>query len=146
MLLSALVIALSLVGSSLVLPARGSEDKPGCSTPTSCFPALGFKMPERIPETMAGWWCDMCTEYAFVGISYEVTSCESASHHTDELFDADFVQVRAASNSTESLRTSESISTAVTCGCMAHAIAENSSETHQSLYPYLPLTFNHVTV
>jgi len=145
MLFSALAISLSLVGSSLALPAHGHEDEPDYSTSTSCFPALGFKMPERIPETTAGWWCDMNTEYAFVGISYEVTQCESARRYTD-VFDAVFVQARAASNSTESLRTSGSISTAVTCGCTAHAIAKTSSETRQLLYPYLPPTLDRVTV
>jgi len=73
MLLPALAAALRLVGLSLALSVGdpGVESDP-C---TSCFPALDFKMPRSIPETTTDWWCDMSSEYAFVGISYEVTSC-----------------------------------------------------------------------
>ena len=73
MLLPTLVTVLSLVGLSFASPMGklGIESGP-CA---SCFPALDFRMPRFTPETTADWWCDMSSEYAFVGISYEVTSC-----------------------------------------------------------------------
>ncbi|KAL9935568.1 hypothetical protein V8E36_005916 [Tilletia maclaganii] len=45
----------------------------------SCFPALDFKMPNYVPSTDAldGWWCDMRDEYAFMGFSYDLSSCPS---------------------------------------------------------------------
>jgi len=90
-------------------------------------------MPRHIPETMRDWWCDMGSEYAFVGISYEVTNCELTEPPTTVggALDADRVQARAANSLTGSLRTSGSISKAATCGCMARAIAKTSSETHR---------------
>lgn len=45
------------------------------SADTSCFPALGFKMPATVPTSLDGWWCNSNTEYAFVGFSYEITQC-----------------------------------------------------------------------
>lgn len=45
----------------------------------NCFPAIGFNMPATPLSTTDNWWCDMNTEYAFVGFSYEVTACTSAS-------------------------------------------------------------------
>lgn len=43
----------------------------------SCFPALRFKTPSHVPNSLNHWWCDPDTEYAFVGFSYEVTACEA---------------------------------------------------------------------
>ncbi|KDR78677.1 hypothetical protein GALMADRAFT_1364959 [Galerina marginata CBS 339.88] len=34
-------------------------------------------MPASVPSSTTNWWCDYSTEYAFVGISYEVTNCQS---------------------------------------------------------------------
>jgi hypothetical protein len=45
------------------------------SSTSGCFPSLGFEMPSDVPNSAEGWWCDPATEYAFVGFSYEVTSC-----------------------------------------------------------------------
>jgi hypothetical protein len=42
----------------------------------NCFPAIGFKTPSNAPSSLDGWWCDPATEYAFMGFSYEITSCE----------------------------------------------------------------------
>lgn len=42
---------------------------------SGCFPALDFNMPSSPPSSLDNWWCDMDTEYAFVGFSYEVTAC-----------------------------------------------------------------------
>ena len=44
----------------------------------SCFPALGFNMPQATPSDyeLEQWWCDAETEHAFLGFSYEVTACE----------------------------------------------------------------------
>ncbi len=42
---------------------------------SNCFPALGFKMPSKVPGSIYGWWCNPATEYAFLGFSYEVTAC-----------------------------------------------------------------------
>ena len=54
-------------GTAVVSPSR-----------SSCFPALGFNMPNTVPKDTTGWWCDTSDEYAFVGFSYEVTACTSA--------------------------------------------------------------------
>jgi hypothetical protein len=43
---------------------------------SSCFPALGFQMPSTVPNNTNGWWCNPADEYAFMGFSYEITSCE----------------------------------------------------------------------
>ena len=83
MLLSLLAAALSLAGSSLALPAHESEVKSDPCVTTSCFPALDFKMPDSTPETTTGWWCDVGSEYGFVGISYEVTNCQPTDCHSD---------------------------------------------------------------
>lgn len=52
--------------------------------PPNCFPAIGFQMPASVDDidaaaqsSMANWWCDYKTEYAFMGFSYEVTACQS---------------------------------------------------------------------
>lgn len=44
---------------------------------SNCFPALGFGMPNSLPNSLHGWWCDQSSEYAFMGFSYEVTACQS---------------------------------------------------------------------
>ncbi|KAG1724627.1 glycoside hydrolase family 17 protein [Suillus paluster] len=49
------------------------------SPDTTCFPSAGFKMPSSIPSSTDNWWCSPDTEYAFLGFSYEVTACQSAS-------------------------------------------------------------------
>jgi exo-beta-1,3-glucanase (GH17 family) len=36
-------------------------------------------MPSSAPKSLDGWWCDANTEYGYVGFSYEVTACQSAS-------------------------------------------------------------------
>lgn len=33
---------------------------------SSCFPALGFKMPGDVPSFLKNWWCEPSTEQAFV--------------------------------------------------------------------------------
>jgi len=43
---------------------------------SNCFPAIGFIMPREPPSSLNEWWCDMSSEYAFVGFSYEVSECE----------------------------------------------------------------------
>jgi hypothetical protein len=58
------------VSSSLAVPA---------SVSSKCFPCLGFKTPSNVPSSIDGWWCSPTTEYAFLGFSYEVTSCTSVS-------------------------------------------------------------------
>ncbi|KAK0196176.1 glycoside hydrolase superfamily [Armillaria mellea] len=55
--------------------------------PPSCFPAIGFKMPATLPSTTKNWWCDMSTEYAFVGFSYEVTACQGFNQLQTEFKD-----------------------------------------------------------
>jgi len=64
-----------LFNDTLVMGTSEPEEVSGAS----CFPALGFKMPTTIPNTLYGWWCDSSTEYAFVGFSYEITQCDSRS-------------------------------------------------------------------
>ncbi|KAL1682820.1 glycoside hydrolase superfamily [Schizophyllum commune] len=44
-------------------------------------------MPDNVPNTTDGWWCDYADEYAFVGFSYEVTACQSLARLTREFKD-----------------------------------------------------------
>ncbi|KAF9230883.1 glycoside hydrolase family 17 protein [Melanogaster broomeanus] len=46
-------------------------------------------MPSSIPGSLDNWWCPMDTEYAFLGFSYEVTACQSASQ-----LQKDFADIR----------------------------------------------------
>ncbi|KAK0529377.1 hypothetical protein OC834_003716, partial [Tilletia horrida] len=64
--------------------------------PKSCFPALDFKMPDEVPDADApdGWWCDMQDEYAFLGFSYDLSSCPSL-----KTLRADFKRMRTEFNS-----------------------------------------------
>ena len=52
---------------------------PAPAPPSSCFPALDFKMPGDVPASLDGWWCSKQDEYAFMGFSYDTSSCPSAS-------------------------------------------------------------------
>ncbi|KAK0448915.1 glycoside hydrolase superfamily [Desarmillaria tabescens] len=44
-------------------------------------------MPSIPPSTTNNWWCDMNTEYAFVGFSYEVTACQDFNQLRSEFTD-----------------------------------------------------------
>ncbi|KAK0493207.1 hypothetical protein EDD18DRAFT_1310725 [Armillaria luteobubalina] len=44
-------------------------------------------MPATLPSTTNNWWCDMNTEYAFVGFSYEVTACQDFNQLQSEFAD-----------------------------------------------------------
>ncbi|PBK65487.1 hypothetical protein ARMSODRAFT_891754 [Armillaria solidipes] len=44
-------------------------------------------MPATLPSTTNNWWCDMKTEYAFVGFSYEVTACQDLNQLQREFTD-----------------------------------------------------------
>lgn len=58
-------------GHALELPVGGQ--------PPDCFPAIGFRMPASVDDiqgSIANWWCDYNSEYAFMGFSYEVTACK----------------------------------------------------------------------
>ncbi|KAJ7082856.1 glycoside hydrolase superfamily [Mycena belliarum] len=59
------------------------------TAPPNCFPALGFHMPSTPPSSINNWWCAYNTEYGFVGFSYEVTACQSASK-----LKTDFLKIR----------------------------------------------------
>ena len=54
---------------------NGSGSSPSASA-SNCFPALGFQMPDSVPQDTNNWWCDASTEHAFLGFSYEVSACE----------------------------------------------------------------------
>lgn len=78
MSLSTLVLAALCCGLLLVSAAplsTGNEDTAD-HTHGACFPSLDFVKPLHLPRNNTDWWCDMSTEYAFVGFSYEVTDCE----------------------------------------------------------------------
>ncbi|KAI0030066.1 glycoside hydrolase superfamily [Vararia minispora EC-137] len=45
----------------------------------SCYPALNFNKPSKLPADNSAWWCDSRDEFAFMGFSYEVTACQSLS-------------------------------------------------------------------
>ncbi|GAW02267.1 glycoside hydrolase family 17 protein [Lentinula edodes] len=59
------------------------------TTTSNCFPALGFTMPSTVPSSTDSWWCDMDTEYGFVGFSYEVTACQTLGE-----LETDFKNIR----------------------------------------------------
>ncbi|KAJ7590206.1 glycoside hydrolase superfamily [Mycena floridula] len=46
-------------------------------------------MPSSVPSSTTNWWCDPSTEYAYLGFSYEVTDCQSASQ-----LETDFMDIR----------------------------------------------------
>ncbi|KAI5989470.1 glycoside hydrolase superfamily [Pisolithus marmoratus] len=50
-------------------------------------------MPTRVPSSIDGWWCPVDCEHAFLGFSYEVTSCQSLSQ-----LKADFANMRKTFN------------------------------------------------
>ncbi|KAJ8507377.1 hypothetical protein ONZ45_g10247 [Pleurotus djamor] len=62
-------------------------DASGASTSQHCFPSLGFQMPSSVPPSTNGWWCDVNSEYAFLGFSYAVNSCQSISQMKKEFRD-----------------------------------------------------------
>lgn len=45
-------------------------------------------MPDNVPDSLDGWWCDMKDEYAFLGFSYEISACQSQEQLTREFKDA----------------------------------------------------------
>ncbi|KDN51369.1 glycoside hydrolase family 17 protein [Tilletiaria anomala UBC 951] len=45
-------------------------------------------MPRSPPVALAGWWCDDASEYAFVGFSYETSSCQSYAQMRSDFMDA----------------------------------------------------------
>ncbi|KAG2129837.1 glycoside hydrolase superfamily [Suillus bovinus] len=69
----------------------GSAPPPAPATSTnggsSCFPSAGFVMPSSVPSSTNGWWCSPNTEYAFLGFSYEVSACQSASKLNSDFAD-----------------------------------------------------------
>lgn len=77
------IFTLAVIGSLVV---EHVSSRPSCgevatgidtnNNPNSCFPAIGFTMPASIPDSLTDWWCSPDTEYAFLGFSYDVTSCE----------------------------------------------------------------------
>ncbi|KAK0212163.1 glycoside hydrolase superfamily [Desarmillaria ectypa] len=75
-MISLVFLLVSLISLALATPQ-----------PPSCFPAIGFKMPATPPSTTNNWWCDMSTEYAFVGFSYEVTACQGFNQLQSESMD-----------------------------------------------------------
>ncbi|KAG9316305.1 glycoside hydrolase family 17 protein [Chiua virens] len=44
-------------------------------------------MPSDVPESLDNWWCPMDTEYAFMGFSYEVTTCQSPNQLNSDFAD-----------------------------------------------------------
>lgn len=52
------------------------------------FPDIGFQMPSDVPSSVDNWWTD-APEYGFMGFSYEVTACQSASQ-----LKKDFLNIR----------------------------------------------------
>ncbi|KAI0071644.1 hypothetical protein K474DRAFT_1712284 [Panus rudis PR-1116 ss-1] len=92
-LLVGILLTLVYGGHSVPLdteaPAHPHDDafRPAEAAASSCFPALGFKMPSSTPKTLTNWWCNPKTEYAFLGFSYEVTACQSPSQLDKEFAD-----------------------------------------------------------
>lgn len=72
MLAQSLILLSTLVATGLSVPhMNGGRDVEAAS----CFPAVGFKMPSSVPSSIDNWWCEMDTEYGFLGFSYEVSAC-----------------------------------------------------------------------
>ncbi|EIM90298.1 uncharacterized protein STEHIDRAFT_129136 [Stereum hirsutum FP-91666 SS1] len=44
-------------------------------------------MPQKVPDSLDGWWCKSADEYAFLGFSYEVTACQSLEQLRTEFRD-----------------------------------------------------------
>ena len=59
--------------------SKQTTPAPSTSAPSysGCFPSANFEMPSSVPSTLENWWCDMSTQYAFVGFSYSVAGCTS---------------------------------------------------------------------
>ncbi|TBU41684.1 glycoside hydrolase superfamily [Dichomitus squalens] len=70
-------------------PQKTPAKQTSSGASSGCFPALGFKTPADVPDSLDGWWCDDKTEYAFLGFSYEVSACQSPS-----TLDKDFANIR----------------------------------------------------
>ena len=71
-----LVIEPACAYPKLSTPTVSVAKHPTDSVPPDCFPAIGFTMPTAIPASLSNWWCNYDTEYAFVGFSYEITTCD----------------------------------------------------------------------
>ena len=83
MIIFTLTVLAILVGSLVVEQvqcARTVKNKTSRSVVNDvqhhCFPAVGFKMPNTTPTSLTNWWCNTDTEYAFVGFSYDISSCD----------------------------------------------------------------------
>lgn len=79
MLIQSLVFLSSLLALAQSVPVHNTStslSKDTKSAAASCFPAVGFKMPNGVPDSLDGWWCNMNDEYAFVGFSYEISACK----------------------------------------------------------------------
>ncbi len=67
----------ALPAQSTAKPTEDSRQRSGSiSAHAACFPALDFTMPSNPPGDTSSWWCSPNNEYAFLGFSYEVTSCK----------------------------------------------------------------------
>ncbi len=131
------VLLLHLVSASLSdpHPGRSSPSKRvsrrSCQVPmdtnTPCFPALGFNMPSDVPASTDGWWCNPSDEYAFLGFSYEVTSCKFPCIFSLIRRFIPFYKVRACHSCRVNLQTSEITSTVDTFVSMARVTARVSS-------------------
>ncbi|KAG2017606.1 hypothetical protein CC2G_007105 [Coprinopsis cinerea AmutBmut pab1-1] len=82
-----LAIGVSLVSASPAASNTSALVTRQANAPPNCFPALGFKMPSSVPSSLNNWWCDYSTEYAFVGVSYEITHCQSLDQLRREFTD-----------------------------------------------------------
>ncbi|KAF9440594.1 glycoside hydrolase family 17 protein [Macrolepiota fuliginosa MF-IS2] len=83
-LLFAIVVFRSFSGASPVNSTKTIDDDDEQENNvsdrlTGCFPGIGFQMPQSPPSSLDGWWCNLNSEYAFVGFSYEVEQCQSFS-------------------------------------------------------------------
>jgi len=85
-----LLLSLSSTGHAraVSLP-RQSESLATQHDRRDCFPALNFRVPDKLPHDseLEHWWCDPGTEYAFLGFSYEVTACQSPEQLMQEFRD-----------------------------------------------------------
>ncbi|KXN82928.1 hypothetical protein AN958_02011 [Leucoagaricus sp. SymC.cos] len=85
-----LVVAAPKLTADTNVDVKFGPKKGAKKASADCFPALGFKMPSKLPpeSRFSSWWCDPATEYAFMGFSYEVTACQSRKQLISEFKDA----------------------------------------------------------
>lgn len=129
--LTLLATAVALVAAApLVDELADAVVADSTSSSSSCFPALDFNVPSKVPKNTTGWWCDPSTEYAFLGFSYEVTACTyiTRTSKNEIMLKCDSRKVKVLINLTKSSATFVSTSRADTSGYTDSVITPDFSK------------------